>query len=117
MHSLSTARVMKISSTLPGQRSRHGESLAAAALFRPLCSGYLHASCPSLQITAALRFDDFRNGDASRTDRTLATGAVSRTDFPTTTDTSLSPKLAILYRVTDTCHYVGQRIMPSGRQP
>jgi outer membrane receptor protein involved in Fe transport len=57
---------------------------------------------PQLQITVALCFDDFRNGNASRTDRTLATGAVSRTDFPTNTDTSLSPKLAILYRVTDT---------------
>ena len=67
--------------------------LFAQDIFTPL---------PQLQITAALRFDDFRNGDASRTDRTLATGAVSRTDFPTTTDTSLSPKLAILYRVTDT---------------
>src|SRR5439155_24062043 len=57
---------------------------------------------PQLQLTAALRFDDFRNSDASRTDRTLATGAVSRTAFPTTTDTSLSPKLASVYRVTDT---------------
>ena len=56
---------------------------------------------PWLQLTAALRFDDFRNSDASRTDRTLATGASSRTAFPTTTDTSLSPKLAILYRATD----------------
>jgi outer membrane receptor protein involved in Fe transport len=67
--------------------------LFAQDIFTPL---------PQLQITAALRFDNFRNGDASRTDRTLATGVVSRTDFPTTTDTSLSPKLAILYRVTDT---------------
>ena len=66
--------------------------LFAQDIFTPL---------PPLQITVALRFDDFRNGDASRTDRTLATGVVSRTDFPTTTDTSLSPKLAILYRVTD----------------
>ncbi|HEY5867433.1 MAG TPA: TonB-dependent receptor, partial [Candidatus Tectomicrobia bacterium] len=57
---------------------------------------------PQLQITMALRFDNVRNGDASRTDRTLATGAIGRTDFPTTTDTSLSPKLAILYRATDT---------------
>jgi outer membrane receptor protein involved in Fe transport len=67
--------------------------LFAQDIFTPL---------PRLQITAALRFDDFRNGDASRTDRALATGVVSRTDFPTNTDTSLSPKLAILYRVTDT---------------
>jgi len=67
--------------------------LFAQDIFTPL---------PQLQITAALRFDDFRNGDASRTDRALATGVVSRTDFPTNTDTSLSPKLAILYRVTDT---------------
>ncbi len=57
---------------------------------------------PQLQITMALRFDNVRNGDASRTDRTLATGAIGRTDFPTTTDTSLSPKLAILYRAMDT---------------
>ena len=57
---------------------------------------------PRLQLTTALRFDSWQNGDATRTDRTLATGAVSRTDFPTRTDTSLSPKLAILYRVTDT---------------
>ena len=56
---------------------------------------------PWMQITAALRFDDFRNSDASRTDRARATGAVSQTDFPTTTDTSLSPKLALVYRVTD----------------
>jgi outer membrane receptor protein involved in Fe transport len=61
----------------------------------------IYTPLPPLQITVALRFDDFRNGDASRTDRTLATGATSRTDFPTRTDTSLSPKLAILYRVTD----------------
>ena len=56
---------------------------------------------PRLQIRAALRFDDFRNSDASRTDRAHATGTVSQTDFPTTTDTSLSPKLALVYRVTD----------------
>ena len=67
--------------------------LFAQDIFTPL---------PRLQLTVALRFDDVRNGDASRTDRTLATGAIARTDFPTTTDTSLSPKLAILYRATDT---------------
>ena len=72
--------------------------LFAQDIFTPL---------PQLQITVALRFDDFRNGDASRTDRTLATGGVSRTDFPTITDTSLSPKLAIVYRVTDALSWRG----------
>lgn len=56
---------------------------------------------PRLQITAALRFDFWQNGDASRTERAIATGALTRTGFPTRTDTALSPKLALLYRATD----------------
>ena len=83
--------------TVTTQREAGGQQrfigLFAQDIFTPL---------PRLQITMALRFDNVRNGDASRTDRTLATGAIRRTDFPTTTDTSLSPKLALVYRVTDT---------------
>ena len=56
---------------------------------------------PRLQITGALRFDYWQNGDAARTDRTLATGQVARTPFADRSDTAVSPKLAILYRATD----------------
>jgi outer membrane receptor protein involved in Fe transport len=82
--------------TVTAQREAGGYQrfvgLFAQDIFTPL---------PQLQITAALRFDDFRNSGTSRTDRTLATRVVNRTNFPTKTDTSLSPKLAILYRATD----------------
>ncbi len=57
---------------------------------------------PRLQISGALRFDYWQNGEASRTDRTVATGLVTRTPFADKTDTAVSPKLAILYRATDT---------------
>jgi iron complex outermembrane receptor protein len=56
---------------------------------------------PRLDITAALRFDYWQNYDAFRTDRPLATGAVSRTSFPGRTDINLSPKLSLLYRAAD----------------
>jgi outer membrane receptor protein involved in Fe transport len=56
---------------------------------------------PRVQVTGALRFDYWHNGDASRTDRAVAAGATTRTGFPPVTDTALSPKLAALYRATD----------------
>jgi len=56
---------------------------------------------PRLQITGALRFDYWQNGDASRTDRLVATGQVARTPFPDKADTALSPKLAVLYHATN----------------
>lgn len=57
---------------------------------------------PRLQITGALRFDYWQNGDAFRADRTVATGLITSTPFPDKTDTAVSPKFAILYRATDT---------------
>jgi outer membrane receptor protein involved in Fe transport len=56
---------------------------------------------PRLDVTVALRFDYWQNYAAFRHDLTLATGAVSRTSFPSRTDTKLSPKLALLYRATE----------------
>lgn len=71
---------------------QHFIGLFAQDIFTPL---------PRLQLTAALRFDTFRNTDGGRLDRTLASGATRQTDFPNTTHTSLSPKLAVVYQVTD----------------
>jgi outer membrane receptor protein involved in Fe transport len=56
---------------------------------------------PRLQVTAALRFDYWRNSNAFRTDTTVATGAVTSIAFPTKTATNVSPKLAALYRMND----------------
>ena len=52
---------------------------------------------PRLQITGALRFDYWQNGDASRTDRPVADGQITRTPFADRSDTAVSPKFAILY--------------------
>ncbi|MGH8070905.1 MAG: TonB-dependent receptor plug domain-containing protein [Candidatus Entotheonellia bacterium] len=71
---------------------QHFVGIFAQDIFRPL---------PRLQITGALRFDYWQNGDASRTDRTVATGQITKTSFSDRTDTAVSPKLAILYRATD----------------
>jgi outer membrane receptor protein involved in Fe transport len=71
---------------------QHFVGVFAQDIFRPL---------ERLQITGALRFDYWQNGDASRTDRTLATGRITKTPFSDRTDTALSPKFAILYRATD----------------
>jgi iron complex outermembrane receptor protein len=57
---------------------------------------------PRLQITGALRFDYWQNGEASRTDRTVATGQITKSPFADKTDTAVSPKFAIRYRATDT---------------
>jgi outer membrane receptor protein involved in Fe transport len=57
---------------------------------------------PQLQITGALRFDYWQNGDAFRTDRAIATRGITEMAFPDKTDTAISPKFAILYRATDT---------------
>jgi outer membrane receptor protein involved in Fe transport len=56
---------------------------------------------PRLHITAALRFDSWRNGDASRIDRTVATGQITKTPFADRSDTAVSPKFAVLYHATD----------------
>jgi iron complex outermembrane receptor protein len=71
---------------------QHFVGVFAQDIFKPL---------ERLQITGALRFDYWQNGDASRTDRTPATGRVTKTPFADRTDTALSPKFAILYRATD----------------
>jgi outer membrane receptor protein involved in Fe transport len=71
---------------------QHFVGLFAQDIFSPL---------PRLQITAALRFDYWQNGEASRTDRTVATGQITRTPFADRSDTAVSPKFAILYRATD----------------
>ena len=102
MPSLSTARVRKIFFNFAGTTITTRREAGGQQRFFGLFAQDIFTLLPQLQITMALRFDNVRNGNASRTDRTLATGAIGRTDFPTTTDTSLSPKLAILYRATDT---------------
>jgi iron complex outermembrane receptor protein len=56
---------------------------------------------PRLQITGALRFDYWRNGDASRSDRSLTSGQIASTSFPDRSDTAVSPKLAALYHATE----------------
>jgi outer membrane receptor protein involved in Fe transport len=57
---------------------------------------------PRLQISGALRFDYWQNGDASRTDRSVVTGQSARTPCADKTDAAVSPKLALLYQATNT---------------
>ncbi len=54
-----------------------------------------------LEVTAALRFDYWRNSNGFRTETVLASGKVTQTDYNTKNETNISPKLAILYRATD----------------
>jgi outer membrane receptor protein involved in Fe transport len=56
---------------------------------------------PRLQITGALRFDYWQNAEASRTDRSVATGQLTKTPFADRSDTAVSPKFALLYHATD----------------
>ena len=56
---------------------------------------------PHLQVTGALRFDYWQNGDASRTDLNVVTGQITKTPFDDRSDTAVSPKFAMLYRASD----------------
>ena len=56
---------------------------------------------PRLQVTSALRFDYWQNADASRTDRPVAVGQITKTPFADRTDTAVSPKFAVWFRATD----------------
>ena len=54
------------------------------------------------QITLAGRFDDWRNYDALSTSRSLSAGGrATVTNFPERTETAFSPRLGMLYRLTN----------------
>jgi outer membrane receptor protein involved in Fe transport len=53
------------------------------------------------QVTAALRFDHWRNYDALSTSKSLtSTSPATVTNFPERTETAFSPRLGMLYRLT-----------------
>ena len=60
------------------------------------------------QVTAALRFDHWRNYDALSTSKSLtSTSPASVTNFPERTETAFSPRLGMLYRLTSNVSLVG----------
>ena len=61
-----------------------------------------------LQVTAALRFDRWRNYNALSTSRSFSSGAPPTViNFPERTETAFSPRLGILYRLTSNVSLVG----------
>jgi len=60
------------------------------------------------QVTAALRYDRWRNYDALSTSRRFSsTAPPSVTNFPERTETAFSPRLGMLYRLTGNVSLVG----------
>jgi outer membrane receptor protein involved in Fe transport len=60
------------------------------------------------QITAALRFDRWRNYDALSTSKSLTSSAPpTAINFPERTETAFSPRLGMLYRLTNNVSLVG----------
>ena len=59
---------------------------------------------PKLQLTLSARVDSWRNYDAHNLETTIATGQptpANRESLPDKSDTTVSPRLAALYRATD----------------
>lgn len=52
-------------------------------------------------VTLGLRFDHWRNYDASQTEVVTSTGAATVTPFPDTSRTRLTPRAGVLWRVSD----------------
>jgi outer membrane receptor protein involved in Fe transport len=60
------------------------------------------------QVTAALRYDRWRNYDALSTTRSFSSAAPPAvTNFPERTETAFSPRLGMLYRLTSNVSLVG----------
>jgi outer membrane receptor protein involved in Fe transport len=61
----------------------------------------LYSLTSRLQLSASARYDEWRDSSAYSIEKTLATGAVRPTFFPSRTADAFSPRLALLYQLRE----------------